>query len=107
MHTKGKWIQEKNPREDTIDIGVRRDRVFCVICSVPWYGEDDVGSEEAESNANILTASLGLLDTIRNARTSLAIMSMPQMDSNVASNSEILKVMADSFKAAIDEAEKA
>ena len=42
-----------------------------------------------------------LLTTVENALVSLAIINMPRQDDNVATDTEILKIMADSFEAAI------
>ena len=45
-----------------------------------------------------------LLATVKNALISLAVISMPREDNNVATNSEILKIMGDSFIVAIAKA---
>jgi len=47
-----------------------------------------------------------LLEVLKNTLVSLEIMSMPMLDENVASNKQLLKIMAESFKAAIAESKK-
>lgn len=61
-HTKGKWEIRKCQDDDEILIGVVFDGHFCTIAAIPWYGEDDSGSEEAEANASLIAATLALLD---------------------------------------------
>ena len=45
-----------------------------------------------------------LLEACKNALVSLAIISMPRLDNNVATDAELLKIMGDSFRAAIAKA---
>lgn len=79
------------------------------------YLGEDKAQEIQEANARLIAAAPetkrqrdALLATIKNALTSLAIINMPvQGDiSAVATNEELLKIIADSFRAAIAEAEK-
>ena len=47
-----------------------------------------------------------LVDTIRNARVTLQIMRLPKQDNTVASNEELMSILAESFKAALAEEKK-
>ena len=47
-----------------------------------------------------------LLDVLEYALVSLAVISMPRQDNNVATDAELLKIMGDSFRAAIAKAKK-
>ena len=47
-----------------------------------------------------------LLAACENGLTTLAIISMPRLDDNVATDADLLKILAESLKAAIAKAEK-
>ena len=46
-----------------------------------------------------------LLEACRNGLTTLAIISMPRLDNNVATDADLLKILAESLKAAIAKCE--
>jgi len=63
-------------------------------------------SEYAEKYDKLKADRDRLLEVLKNTLVSLEIMSMPMLDENVASNKQLLKIMAESFKAAIAESKK-
>ena len=69
---------------------------------------EEVFPEHAERFVKCWNSHDALLDAIRNALVSLAIINMPTMGDpgDVATNDQIMKVMADSFLAAIKKAEE-
>ena len=110
MHTKGKW--EVHSKMTETESGLQIIPVYnfapntrptgrC-ICAVSGH------NLEAQDNAKLIAAAPetakqrdALLGVIRNALISIKILSMPRLVSNVASNKEIIAIMADYFKAAI------
>lgn len=72
-----------------------------LLCSM------DTGSDykpRAEKLVRRWNSQPALLAACENALVSISIMSMPRMDESVASNDEILAIMAKSFKDAIEAA---
>ncbi len=108
MITEGKWeIHESNSHPHfSIRVGDYMNNTH--ICSM-----SNEHSQETDDNACLIAAAPetkqqrdDLLATITNALASLAVMDMPRLDNKVATNDEILKIMADSFQEAIAKTEK-
>lgn len=68
--------------------------------------QDEVKKYWSERCNKLQAENAKLLDTIRNALTSLAIINMPIMTPDVATDKELMDIMAESFKQALKEAEK-
>ena len=84
---------------------------FTAIVDVETGGRlfyEEVFPKHAERFVKCWNSHDALLDAIRNALVFLAIINMPTMGDpgDVATNDQIMKVMADSFLAAIKKAEE-
>ena len=60
-----------------------------------------------DANAALIAAAPDLLAACENALASLVILALPQVDNTVATNAEIIRVMADGLNAALAKARKA
>ena len=73
-------------------------------CKCEIYHKTDKGksfSHDEIAQCPLCKAAPALLTACENAIVSLAIMSMPQIDKSVASNGDILAIMAESFRVAV------
>ena len=95
MITQGKWTVFNGEDDYTIDSG------FVLIARVPNT------TRNAQANAKLMAAAPELLDVLKNALVTFSIMAMPITGNpkNVASNYDLLKIVADSFKQAITSVE--
>jgi len=110
-HTKGEWKIVKNGRGEAILMRAVGIDANIAIFRETIYDNDPISMPEREANARwacqCVNSHDALIETIKNALTSLAIISMPVVDNsvNVATDKELLKIMADSFQEAIAQAE--
>lgn len=110
-HTKGPWELGEFHYPDDGKIGrceIRQD--MGILAHVYLPAKNQTGFKEGQANARLIAAAPKtkkqrdkLVTTINNALATLAVMSMPALDNNVATNEELLKIMGDSFEQAIKE----
>lgn len=95
------WLDGDMKSEAPIDLHTVVSCREQTIAIVPTYYPG------GEANARLIAAAPDLLKTIKNALASLAIISMPNSGlGDVATNDELLKIMGDSFRAAITKTEE-
>ncbi len=104
------WITrfQTEPTTDLRKIYVDEPESGEIVCRVLGTYDVKVQEDRARLIASAPTLKQqrnDLLDACRNGLTTLAIISMPRLDNNVATDTDLLKILAESLKAAIAKCE--